>query len=86
MPHVYKHKGVKNQWTDGQLEEARKKVRDKEMSLRAAAETYGIPCSTLSDHLRGGSSKRYGGCATILSPAKVHEIVVMCQVLAEMGL
>ena len=41
MPRVYKRKGGKNQWTDDQLKKAMKKVRDKEMSLRAAANTYG---------------------------------------------
>ena len=85
MPRVYKRKGGKNQWTDDQLKKAMKKVRDKEMSLRAAANTYGIPRSTLSDHTTGVSSKRYGGGATILSPAEEQEIVITCQVLAKMG-
>ena len=31
------------------------------------------------------SSKRYGGGATILSPAEEQEIVITCQVLAKMG-
>lgn len=42
----------------GQLFEAVEKVRKKELSLRSAAATYGIPRSTLSDRLRGVSSKR----------------------------
>ena len=57
----------------------------KELSLRAAAATYEIPRSTLSDHLHGVSSKRYGGGSTLLTSEEEWEIVVTCQVLAEMG-
>lgn len=86
MPRVYKHKGAKNQWTDEQLEEARrKKVKDKELSFRTVVQTYGIPCNTLSDHISGVNSKRYWGCTTILSPAEENDSVVPCQVLAKMG-
>ena len=85
MPRVYKKKGVKNKWTHHQLFEAVEKVRKKELSLRSAAATYGIPRSTLSDHLRGVSSKRYGGCSTVLTREEEREIVVTCQVLSEMG-
>ena len=85
MPRVYKKKGTKNKWTDGQLRTALEKVQAKELSLRAAAATYGIPRSTLSEHLRGVRSKRYGGGSTLLTSEEEREIVVTCQVLAEMG-
>ena len=85
MPRVYKRKGIKNKWTTKQLEEATEKVRDKTLSVRAAAATYGIPRSTLSEHVRGVRSKRYGGGSTMLSQEEEREIVIMCQVLADMG-
>lgn len=47
--------------------------------------TYGIPKSTLSDHVRSVSSKRYGGGSTVLTLDEEREIVITCQVLAEMG-
>ena len=43
MPRVYKKKGLKNKWTDKQLNEVTGKVQRKELTLTAAAETYGIP-------------------------------------------
>ena len=85
MPRVYKKKGSKNKWTDEQLREGLGKIKTGELSLRAAAVTYHIPKSTLSDHLRGTSSKRYGGGSTVLSMEEEREIVLTCQVLADMG-
>ena len=85
MPRVYKKKGSKNKWNDEQLHEAVQKVKSHELSLRAAALSYGIPKSTLSDHVKGVSSKRYGGCSTVLTREEEQEIVLTCQVLAEMG-
>jgi hypothetical protein len=82
---VYKKKGSKNKWSDEQLHEAVQKVKSHELSLRAAALSYGIPKSTLSDHVKGVSSKRYGGCSTVLTREEEQEIVLTCQVLAEMG-
>ena len=60
-------------------------MRENSLSLRAAAQTYGIPRSTLSEHLRGVRSKRYGGGSTVLTHDEEREIVVTCQVLSEMG-
>ena len=85
MPREYIKKGARNQWTDGQLEAAKKAVRSGEMSLRTASEKYGVPRTTLSNHLRGISTKRYGGPPTVLTPAEEIEIVASCQVLQEIG-
>ena len=82
MPRVYKRKGTKNKWM---LLQAVEKVKEKELTLRAAAITYGIPRSTLSEHMRGVRKKRYGGGSTILTRDEEHEIVLTCQILAEMG-
>ena len=85
MPRVYKKKGSKNKWTDTHLHEALGKIRAGELSLRATAVTYKIPKGTLSDHVRGTSSKHYGGGPTVLTVDEEREIVITCQVLAEMG-
>ena len=76
MPHVYKNKGTKNEWTNEQLHEAVEKVKTKELTLRAAALTYRIPRSTLFDQLRGVSGKWYGGGSTVLTRDEEREIVV----------
>ena len=75
----------KNAWGDQELVAAMEKVKSKELSLRQAAITFGIPKSTLSDHVTGRSSKRYGGAPTVLSDIEEAEIVITCQTLAEMG-
>jgi hypothetical protein len=66
MPKYIK-KGVKNQWSDAQLAAAKKSVAEG-MSVRGAGVKYGIPKTTLSNHLKGVSKKRYGGPSTILTP------------------
>ena len=85
MPRVYRRKGTKNKWSNKQLLRAVEKVQSKELTLRAAAATYGIPRSTLSEHVRGVRRKRYGGGSTILTRCEEREIVLTCQILAEMG-
>ena len=85
MPRVYRRKGTKGKWTDRQLSEAVDKVKNKDLSVRAAALTYGIPRSTLSEHVRGVRGKRKGGGSTVLTQEEESEIVLTCQVLAGMG-
>ena len=85
MPRVYVRKGAKNKWRDSQLEAAKQAVWSGEMSLRTASDKYGVPRNTLSNHLRGISTKRYGGPRTILTPTEEREIVASCQVLQELG-
>ena len=53
--------------------------------MRQATIKYSLPQTTLSDHLTGKSTKRYGGAPTVLSPEEEHEIVITCHVLADMG-
>ena len=85
MPRFYAKKGGKNNWTDSQLAAAKKAVQSGQLTLCAAGARYGIPRSTLSDHLRGVSSKRYGGPSTVLTTAEEKEVVASCQVLQELG-
>lgn len=75
----------KNQWSTAQLNVAVHRVKAKDLSLRQAAILYGIPRSTLSDHVTGKSTKRYGGVSKALSSTEENEIVITCQVLAELG-
>ncbi len=85
MPKTYIRKGIKNQWTDVQMTAAKKAVQSGELSIGRAAVKFGIPKSTLGDHVKGTSSKRYGGPRTILSAAEEKEIVTDCMVLQELG-
>ena len=52
-------------------------------SNRKTAAAYGIPYTTLHDHLSGKSKKRYGGPPTALSYEEDKEIVQRCVVLQE---
>ena len=47
-----------------------KEVSEGVSSIRAAAIRYGIPKSSLHDHLTGKSTKRFGGPRTIIP----HEV------------
>ena len=85
MPRTYIKKGRKNQWTNEQLEAAMKDVKSKQLSASAAARKYGIPPSTLRDHLSGKSTKRYGGPPIILTAKEEKEIERVCQVMHELG-
>ena len=75
--------------TNGQTQScivaAMKAVQSKELSIRAAGAKFGIPSSTLHDHLRGTSTKRYGGAPTILTANEEKEIVTSCLVMQESG-
>ena len=53
--------------------------------MREAGKLYGIPKNTLSDHVTGKSSKAYAGAPRSLSDEDEAEIVITCQVLAEMS-
>ena len=75
----------KNQWSKAQLNAAIWRVKAKEISLRQAAILYGVPRSTLSDHVTGKSTRRYGGVPKAFNPTEEAEIVITCQVLAELG-
>ena len=74
MPTVYKNKGEKNLWNDEQFHAAMEAVSSGELKAHAAAKQYGIPSSTLHDHIKGKSTKRYGCAPTVLT-AEEKEIV-----------
>ena len=54
-------------------------------SMRAAALKYGIPKSTLHDHLSGKSKKVCAGGPTVFTPSEEQDIVLSCVTLADMG-
>ncbi|XP_065891572.1 tigger transposable element-derived protein 2-like [Dysidea avara] len=72
-------------WGIEEMKTAVDRVKKKEITLREAGKLYGIPKSTLSDHVTGKSSKAYAGAPRGLSDEDEVEIVITCQVLAEMG-
>ena len=69
MVRHYKPKGTKNKWTQEQSEGA---LRDLHAGLGTAnsiAKKYGR--TTLSDHEKGTSTKRYGGRPTVLTRGEI---------------
>ena len=55
------------------------------ITLRRIARKYDIPATTLHDHVREKTHKIGAGGPTVMTPCEEQEIVVTCQVLAEMG-
>ncbi len=66
MVRHYKKKEVLRQWSPEDLENALDGIKSGKLSIRAAAKTYNIPRSTISDYLRGKSTV---GCALGRPPA-----------------
>ena len=58
---------------------------DTGMKVREAARIYGVPKSTLHDHVSGKHTAIGAGSPTVLAQKYEQEIVLTCQVLAEMG-
>ena len=86
MPRCYQHRSSqKNKWSNDQLQAALKAVQEGELKPHRAAVQYGIPPSTLYDHLKGKSKKRYGGPPTVLTCAEEKEIATACEVLQQFG-
>ena len=85
MPREYKKAGIKNQWSQEQLDKAMAAVRGKELNTNQATKCYGIPYSTLSDHLKDKSKKCYGGPPTVMTMDEEREIYRSCQVLQQFG-
>ena len=80
----YKHKTACT-WTNRQLEAAMEDVRAGRAGVRGAARKYGIPRSSLHDHLIDKSTKRYGGPPTVLTKEIEKEIATTCTVLQDFG-
>ena len=85
MPRKYIKKGRNSQWSAAQFTAALNAVRTQGMSVRGAATRYGIPPTTLHDHLSGKSKRVHSGAPTVLTPAEEKEIVTACQVMQELA-
>ena len=72
---------------EGNLQAASKEVDKKaaDVSVRSIAKKYGIPSSTLHDHLLKKDTRIGADRQTILTPEEEREIVYSCQVLQEIG-
>ena len=77
---------VKNSYSVDDLQKAIAVVQAGEaFSMRAAAHKYGIPPSTLHDHLKGKSKKAGAGGPSVLMAAEEREVAITCLALADMG-
>jgi transposase-like protein len=70
----------------GQLEAALNEVKksERKISVREIAKKYGIPSSTLHNHVKQNVSQSIAGKPTILTQDEEQEVVYCCQVLQEM--
>ena len=65
------------------MQQAVQRVRKKELSMNKASKLYGIPVTTLHDHMHALSSPRRAGRPTILTYNEEKDIVYACQVTAK---
>ena len=85
MVRCYSTKGIKNWFSDEDLTNALRDLKEKKGSIRKFASIYGLPYTTLHAHHTGISKKPYGGPSTALTYEEEREIVQSCIVLQEMG-
>ena len=69
------HKKRTDKWTDVDLELAMNSITDDAMSLRQASRVYGIPTSSLRDHLFGKTRSRQKGIKPVLAPHEEKKVV-----------
>ena len=62
-------------WIDTDLEQAMNSITDDAMSLRQASRVYGIPTSSLRDHLFGKTRSRQKGIKLVLAPHEEKKVV-----------
>ena len=67
------------------LQSAISACQDNGLKVREAAKLFGVPRSTLHDHVKGKYAAIGAGAPTVLELKDEQEIVIACQVLAEMG-
>ena len=69
------HKKRTGNWTDTDLEQAMNSITDDALSLRQASRLYGIPTSSLRDHLFGKTRSRQKGIKLVLAPHEEKKVV-----------
>ena len=74
-------------WEKEQPEKALEEIKSRKgkSSIHAAAQKYGIPVTTLHNHLRKTTTTVGAGRPTVLTSEEEREIVYCCQVLQEVG-
>jgi hypothetical protein len=68
-------KGKQGCWSSENLEKAMNAITDRGMKIREAARAYGIPMSSLRDHLYGRTKTRQRGKQPTLKPDEEKKIV-----------
>ncbi|XP_062560612.1 uncharacterized protein LOC134224952 isoform X2 [Armigeres subalbatus] len=75
MPRSYRRKTNRGNWTDQQLIQAKDAV-DRGISVNRAAKTFGIPRTTLADHVTGKVVKsKLGSRETVFTPQQEAELL-----------
>ena len=64
-------------WTDLLLENALNSITDDGMSIREASKLYGIPTSSIRDHLYGRTTSRQKGIRPVLTPHEEKKLWTM---------
>ena len=62
-------------WTDAALENALNSITDDGMTIRQASKLYGIPTTSIRDHLYGRTTSRQKGIKPVLTPHEENKIV-----------
>ena len=69
------HRKKTGTWTDVSLENALNSITNDGMSIREASKLYGIPSSSIRDHLYGRKTSRHKGIRPVLTPHDEKKIV-----------
>ena len=85
MVRNYRKKGDGPKWTKEDMGKAIDDVKNKKMSIYAAAKVNGVPKTTLLRHLKHPNKTFIVGRPTTLTSAQEDEIVETCQIFAEWG-
>jgi hypothetical protein len=72
-------------WTDATLKQAMDAITDQGMKVRAAARTFGIPTTSLRDHLYGKVMGRKRGTKTVLSHEEEGKLLDYCFKMQDLG-
>ena len=62
-------------WTDAALENALNSITNDGMTIRQASKLYGIPTSSIRDHLYGRTTSRQKGMRPVLTPHEENKII-----------
>ena len=62
-------------WTDKTLQKAMDAVTDADMKVKATARAFGIPATSLRDHLYRKTTSKQRGNLSILKPNKEKKLV-----------